>query len=190
MPPSKSHEDAVEIIKESLKEEYMIDDNSFMCNISGFFKRLRPDIFFKNPKTGKYVVIEVGSTHANKFGEYLKMKHIEEIRWYTKLTKDGVKLVGQWETDSLHKVNINRKFCGFRLLDKELKERTHDVKKELREIGLYMDSYVCCSGCGIHMQIRQSSFMQYYGRRYVVCGTCNNQGIFNTVGDGNVKTRQ
>jgi len=180
MPPGKAHEDAIEIIKNSLKDEFNVEDRNFLKDYT--FYRLRPDIVFVNPKTERFVVVEVGNTDAEKIGIYLSIKKIEQIRWYTKHSKKaGIGLSGLWFTDDLSKTYIPPKECSLRLSRKRLKDEQDDINLELRKLDLFMDSYVCCSGCGNHIQLKHVQVAEYRNRQYAVCYLCSHKGYFETI---------
>lgn len=182
MPPSKSHEDAIIVIKGELRDEFDIEERNFIDYPAGYFFNLRPDITFKNPKTGRFIVVEVGNTDAEKIAKYLGMKHIEQIRWYTKHNnKSGVGLSGQWFTDDLSKTYIHRSACRFRIKENDLRRETEYIDTELRKIGLMMDSFVCCSGCGQHIRLKDVHIINYRARDYGVCLDCKDEGYFTTI---------
>lgn len=182
MAPGKAHEDAIAIIKSTLKDEFQASDNDFIDYPCLTARRLRPDIFLKNPKTDRYIVVEVGNTDAEKIGVYIGIKLIEEIRWYTKFSeKQGVHLVGQWFTNELYKASINRKSCFIREKERQLKAEIEEHERRLKDLRICLDSYVCCSGCGRHIFLRQASFENYRGRDYCVCSLCEEKGYFETM---------
>lgn len=179
MAPGKAHEDAVAIVKSILKDEFEVDESAFR-DLTLY--RLRPDILLKNPITERYIVVEVGNTDAEKIGVYLGVKKIEQIRWYTKYSKrNGVNLSGIWFTDDLSRTHISPKSCRVREKERYLKSEIEDYTRQLENLKVSLDSYVCCSGCGCHMLLRQASFITHYNRRYCVCMECQKLGYFTTM---------
>jgi hypothetical protein len=182
MAPSKSHEDAITVIKSIIKDEFKVKDSGFVTRESGYFNGLFPDLAFREPLTNLWVVIEVGNTNAEKIEKYLSMKHINEIRWYTKLRHDeGVKLVGQWFHDGNFGTRVSARACGLRKREREITEELTILESELLDKRLYKDSYACCAGCGAHTQIKYIRVMGYRGRHYAVCQQCKEKGNFTTI---------
>jgi len=179
MPPSKPHEDAIAIIRETLKDEFEANNSDF-CEYHTFFKK-RPDLILRNPKTKRFVVVEVGNTDAEKIALYLSIKDIEEIRWYTKYhKKTGIGLSGQWFTDDLSKTYIMPKSCRLRGRDQQIKHDLKYMEDELKRKKILPESYVCCAGCGCHLQIQQILVIYHYNRWYAVCPSCKEEGNFTT----------
>jgi len=180
MAPGKAHEDAIQIIKSTLKDEFRIDDCHFYESYSVYKKR--PDIVFRNPVTNRMIVVEVGNTSAEKIAIYLSVPKIEEIRWYTRYCKKkGVHLCGQWFTDDVSKTFITQKSCRIRERERRIKSDIKEYERRLQELKISPDSYICCSGCGQHLLLKQASFVTHHKRQYCVCPDCMDQRKFETM---------
>jgi hypothetical protein len=182
MPPGKPHEDAIIIIQSTLKEEFYLDDSDFIKNESGFFRGLFPDLAFRIPKSKDWIVIEVGNTSAEKIEKYLSMSWIAQVRWYTKLDhKKGIKLVGQWFHGDHRGTRVKPESCKKLFDEKQLSDELEYLKRKHMEMGLFEDSYVCCSGCGEHIQVKHIRVIDHCHRQYAVCPDCKEKGNFNTI---------
>lgn len=82
------HQNAVANIKDMIEKELGIEGKE---EENGIFNRLIPDLTFKNNK-GHLLIIEVGTTQAEKIVKYQNYDEVMEIRWYSKDSE----LVGQW----------------------------------------------------------------------------------------------
>jgi hypothetical protein len=95
--PFIDHEKAVDAIHEKLKEEFL---NLETIRISGRtklgefgieWKGAVPDLIVRH-NDGKMIMVEVGSTEAEKISFYLSRPSVSEVRWYDR----HLNLIGQW----------------------------------------------------------------------------------------------
>jgi hypothetical protein len=178
--PNRDHEEAIAIVRDYLAEEFEIPASDI--STAGFpYRGARPDLYFPNRKINKWVVIEVGATKAETICKYLQNRRIGEIRWYTRLRKDGVKLVGIWHTDQTPLGTIDRKCCNISQLKRQIERDLDNLNRGLKSQGLSMESYACCGGCGSMVQIKDLHSIKHYGREYAVCGGCETRGEFRTM---------
>jgi len=180
--PGTAHEEAVEIVKGHMLYEFKITDKDF-GDLTRRFHNLIPDISFLNPDTGKYVVIEIGTTNAEKLHKYLCVKAIGEIRWYTRKGKQRIHLVAQWFPETLYHVRISSKSCKVLRAERMLEKRLSHNEKMLMGYKIYPESYTACMGCGQPTQIRHLMSAVSHGRDYLVCESCHRKGRFVTCGE-------
>jgi hypothetical protein len=199
-PNYLAHQLGIEYVKKRLEIEPNLK-LSYERKVQG----LIPDLVFKKGN-GKYLIVEVGSTSAEKILKYLRTKDVQEIRWYT---KDG-KRVGAWskERDRYHKP-INAPASISEILSKyrgELKYyRDLSIEARRRSSFLWNNHFrmtsniykimYTCPRCLKNIRLIHGIAIQDNGRWILVCKNCvpcdkwlpNNFGRLDTVQikDGN-----
>lgn len=179
MAPSKEHEDAVYLVKQRLRAEFNVSENSFIeHSVFG----LRPDVCLKLPDGG-VIVVEIGFTDAAKLCKYFKSDAVREIRWYTKIIDNDINLVARWEGDTLKSTRLSPSFRRTSMSERHLKAREKDIKQELADLGYDKDAFACCMGCGFAFHLKDLSPVHYYNRDYLLCWQCKDEGKLMTAGD-------
>jgi len=181
MPPGgKEHEDAIHIIMRDLRREF---GKKLIFRTDKITKGCIPDLWFHHPVSEGIIVVEVGSTDAEKIYRYQKVRGILEIRWYTKYHGEEVYLVGKWEGLSLTSGKISRDRSSYYLTEKEMRDTERENRTLLWKRKISMETHTCCMGCGEAMKIEQMFPFRYKSHDYLVCYDCKEKGEFFTVAE-------
>lgn len=179
--PSINHEEAILVIRQQLMDEYNVTlDVFFDCNWKEITKlSLIPDLYFINPFSDKYVVIEVGNTSAEKIDTYLRCPKICEIRWYTKKHDDKVIMVSRWLNKVHVQKEIQQEYSKKVIAEHEYEKERNYFEREIKNMKVLPKAYVLCTGCGCHVKIQELGFSEAaYGHQYGVCPSCDKEGFF------------
>jgi len=70
--PNDDHEEAVRIARDYIAAEFDLPVDMVRTDQGRLFKHFSPDLYLKHPEDGRWIMVEVGTTNAEKIGEYLK----------------------------------------------------------------------------------------------------------------------
>jgi hypothetical protein len=164
--PSDEHERAI------LKAVALIlSENRGYAIAPVSFPGMVPDASFRS-KGGRYLIVEVGNTDADKIFRYMAEESVIEIRWYTKVAE----LVGQWvkRKTGWEVVRPSNPMTERALFDarEELKDAREELARINRVTEEFRKSYTICAGCLSLIRSEESDFARYGSHQIVVCKNC------------------
>ncbi len=139
------------------------------------FNNLIPDASFRR-QNGKAIVIEIGTTQANKIITYMANEDIEEIRWYDKKAILAGKWTcwdGSWVLNPINANESEKRYAALIVRYEQLNEKLkHEIRKFQSMIDCSDHCFVLCSSCLTLVHIDQVHCANYGAKEILVCKKC------------------